>query len=740
MKDQPGSLIVLEGTDGSGKSTQFELLKQRLYGLGYRVECISFPQYDQESSVFVRKYLNGEFGASNEVGPYTASMFYALDRYFAVDKIRKWLSRGKVVLVDRYTGSNMAHQGALFNNAEQRRGFFLWLDQIEFEMLKIPRPDISVVLRVPVDIATENISNRGEEKDILESDSLHLGLSVEVYDNLCDLFPKDFKRIDSARNGQMLEKGKVNDLVWQAIEPLLPPAPGKKKGINPANTELESYVTNLDKNIYAVKSKLASQTIAAAMARLSRKYDDLRNILNDEFVGKDGNDQKLLKKVISDYGDDSVQQLAGQHVVVEDASNLLTKKLESGRLGAYLEQSTRYIYYDKKDQNEQYKYYVPDNFSKEVEARYRRSMDYIFGQYSLIVRQLTDYIRSNTRKNPNDNEDAWARATKALACDMARPVLPVSSKSTVGMYLSGQSLEYLIIKLLADETLEARDAGRDILEECRKVIPVFLERADKSGRGADITEYLNRTKDSVKNIVNAHIKSQFSIDMERLQLTDYWPKNELDVVADICFEHSSLSLEETKYDIDKIPIVEKREIILKYIGDRTNRRQKPGRALEKIHYSWDILCDYGIFRDLARHRIVDNMGWQELSPRFGYDIPDIIEESGLSDRFVSCFDESLNIYNFLQKNGYREESQYATLLGHRMRWKVTFNAREAFHILELRTSPQGHPGYRKLAQEMHKKIAEVHPIIAGSMKFVNHNNSQTPGRLEAEKKTKSSLK
>lgn len=739
MKDQPGSLIVLEGTDGSGKSTQFELLKQRLTGLGYPFEYISFPQYDEESSTFVRKYLAGEFGSSEEVGPYTASMFYALDRYFAVEKIRRWLAQGKVVLADRYTGSNMAHQGAFFDNAEQRRGFFLWLDQIEFEMLKIPRPNISIVLRVPADIAAGNIVKRGEDKDILESSDHHLSRSIDVYDNLCDLFPKDFKRIDCARNGQLLEKGKVNDLVWQAIEPLLPASPAKKKDIGTNNTELGSYVTNLDKNVYALKSKLAPQTIAAAMARLSRKYDDFRSILNDEFIGKDGNDQKLLKRVISEYGDDSVQQLAGQHIVVEDASNLLTKKLEKGRLGAYLEQSTRYIYYDKKDKNGRYKYYVPENLSGEANAKYRQSMDYIFDQYSLVVRRLTDYIRSHTRE-PEDDRSAWLSATKALACDMARSILPVSAKSTVGMYLSAQSLEHLVIKLLGDETEEAKRTGRDILDEARKVIPVFLERADKEGRGADTTAYLSRTKADTKKTIKKHLNSQFSIDMNPVRLVDYWPKNELDIVADICFEFSSLSLEEIKSDIEKMPVEQKREIIHKYIGDRTNRRQKPGRALEKIHYSWDILCDYGIFRDLARHRIVDNMDWQELTPRFGYSIPDIIEEAGLDDNFISCFDESLNLYNFLQERGHGQESQYATLLGHRMRWKVTFNAREAFHILELRTSPQGHSGYRELARQMHDKISEVHPIIAGSMKFVNHRKDVSLGRLDAEKKAKNKLR
>lgn len=475
------------------------------------------------------------------------------------------------------------------------------------------------------------------------------------------------------------------------------------------------------------------------MARLSRKYDDLRNILKDEFMGADSNDSRLLKRVISEYGDDSVQQLAGQHIVVENASNILTKKLEKGRLGAYLEQSTRYIYYDKKDEQGHYKYYVPEALGTKAEAKYRQSMDYIFDRYSMIVHRLTDYIRANTQEPP-DGHKPWLSATKALACDEARMVLPVSAKSTVGLYLSAQSLESLVMKLLADEMPEARRAGRDILSEARKVIPVFLERADQKDRGADITAYLKRTRTEAQKTAQNYLNNQFSIDMSAVNLVDYWPKNELDIVADICFEYSSASMAEIKSDLESLPIEQKREIIRKYIGERSNRRQKPGRALEKVHYSWDILCDYGIFRDLARHRMVDNMDWQELTPRFGYRVPAIIEEAGLSDHFVSCFDESLDLYNFLQKEGHTRESQYATLLGHKMRWKVTFNAREAFHLLELRTSPQGHSSYRKLAQEMHTRIAEVHPLIAGSMKFVNLGDGPGLGRLEAEKKAEKKLK
>jgi thymidylate synthase ThyX len=175
------------------------------------------------------------------------------------------------------------------------------------------------------------------------------------------------------------------------------------------------------------------------------------------------------------------------------------------------------------------------------------------------------------------------------------------------------------------------------------------------------------------------------------------------------------------------------------MGERLNRRHRPGRALEKAHYSWDLVCDYGIFRDLQRHRMVDDMEWQILTPRYGYEIPELVEEAGLTEEFERCFDISLELHSALQAAGYDTDAQYATLLGHKMRWKFTFNAREAFHFLELRTSPQGHPGYRKLSQQMYEKLAEVHPLTAEGMKFVNQGEDEELTRLAAERYTQFKL-
>jgi thymidylate synthase ThyX len=175
------------------------------------------------------------------------------------------------------------------------------------------------------------------------------------------------------------------------------------------------------------------------------------------------------------------------------------------------------------------------------------------------------------------------------------------------------------------------------------------------------------------------------------------------------------------------------------MGERLNRRHKPGRALEKAHYSWDIICDYGIFRDLQRHRMVDDLEWQQLTPRYGYDVPELVEEAGLTEKFQSCFDKSLELHSYLISEELENEAQYATLLGHKMRWKITYNARQAFHFHELRTTPHGHPGYRKLVKEMHDKLAEVHPILGESIKFVNKDEDPELSRLAAERYTQFKL-
>jgi dTMP kinase len=772
MTENNGLFIVIEGTDGSGKSTQYDKLSQHLTAAGYDVVNIHFPRYEEESSYFVRQYLKGAYGTADEVGPYTGSLFYALDRFEASQQIKQALSDGKIVLCDRYVGSNMAHQGTKFSHPEERRGYFIWLDNLEYEILKIPRPDLNFVLTVPHDVVESRLEEKVRSsshvtKDIHEMNMDHIRKSYAVYLDLTELFPKEFQRVDGVRSGKLLEVDAIHSMIWEKVEPMLPaksttsqqkasstsirtaektPNPFVEKTdfgykmTTQGKEFLEGAITNTEDDVYVFTGeKLTPVTAAAAMARLSRRGDDMRVTILDEFAQAMGKDEKLLQRVITAYGDDSVQQLVGQHFVVENASNILTKKLEWGRLAAYLEQSTRYIYFDQKNEKGKYRYYTPADFEPSTKQTYESGMNKVFDMYSEMVHKLTEYVTDHSDTPQEEHDVAWKGAVRAQACDAARPMLPVSTTSTVGIYASGQALESLIMHLLSDELPEAKVTGQKILDEARKVIPTFLERADKPDRGGAAIAYRANTYEDVKQVAHELLPDTHSVDDESVILTSYWPKNELDLVPDMLYEHSNLPLQDIEEAVSSWPYDNKLRAFTAYMGERLNRRHKPGRAIEKAHYSWDLMCDYGIFRDLQRHRMVDDLEWQMLTPRYGYDIPQLVEDAGLTELFEAAFDLSLELYSKLQAAGYQLEAQYATLLGHKMRWKVTYNAREAFHFHELRTSPQGHPGYRKLVQQMHEKLAEVHPLLAENMKFVNQGEDEALTRLAAEKYTQFKL-
>lgn len=762
-----GKFFVIEGTDASGKTTQFHKLAERLANEGHDVVTFDFPQYNQDSSFYVREYLRGAYGNADQVGPYTASVFYALDRFSARTAIQQALSDGKIVIANRFTGSNMAHQGTKFAHPEERRGYFIWLDNLEYHMLAIPRPTASIVLRVGAETSKQLLDARAAENpdrqtDIHEADAEHLKRSVSVYDDLCTLFPRDFQRIDCVRNKQLLSVEQVHELVWQTVEPHLPAQTTKTGTIVQGESLHEPYVakdesgalhmteagkaflacsvTNTDDNVYAFSDKMSPITIAAAMARLSRRADDMRITILDEFAGAaTKKDEKLLQRVITAYGDDSVQQLVGQHVVVEGASNLLTKKLEWGRLAAYLEQSTRYIYFDQKDEHGRYKYVVPTHFDEKTKQVYVDINDQIFDTYSDMVHKLTDFVRAESTVPKAERDVAWQGATRAQACDAIRAVLPVSTKSTVGVFASGQALESLIMHLLADELPEARETGEKLLKETRKVLSTFLERADKPERGGAAIAYRAQTRDAVKALADSMLPATHTTDDKSVDLVSYWPKNELDLVPDMLYDQSNMSLRAIQAAVETWTYDEKEQVFNAYMGERLNRRHKPGRALEKAHYNWDLVCDYGIFRDLQRHRMVDDLSWQDLTPRYGYDVPELVERAGLTEQFQHCFDMSLKLHSILIAAGYEKEAQYATLLGHKMRWKITYNARQAFHFHELRTTPHGHPGYRKLVRDMHDVLANKHPLIGAAMKFVNEDEDPELTRLAAERYTQFKL-
>jgi dTMP kinase len=753
---------VLEGPEGVGKTTQVTELARRLQLAGLPVRVLREP--DSQSDLTARAIRQLTQDPRYPMNTRTEVLLYNAARAQSLQVIKQSVDQGIICIVDRNYLTTLAIQYYGRGDVPD----YETIDTIIQFAVGGVEPDLCVVLDAPVTQLIDRAHDRG---------------SGERFDNL----GVDF--LERVRNGYLHEaelrnlpvvdasgpSDEISEVIWRLVSNILsmrhassaisyqpntrtpeaiPANPSvtdntvlvEKQGnggfsITTAGREwLEDAVTTVDGSVYAFKDKLSPLTIAAAMARLSRRGDDMRITILDEFANKLGKDEKLLQRVITAYGDDSVQQLAGMHFVIENTTKYMTNILEWGRLAAYLEQSTRYIYFDQKTADGKYRYYTPTNFTDKTKAEYALHMDAIFDLYSEIVHKLTDYITAESETPEAERDGAWRGAVRAQACDAARLVLPAATTTTVGVYASGQAIESLIMHLLSEPSQEARDIGEQLLQQARQVMPVLLERADKPERGGATIAYRASTRRNMKQLTEEKLSAHYTDGRpEAVTLSDVWPRNELDVVPDMLYEHSQAPLADIRDDVKKWSYDDKVRAMQTYFGERLNRRHRPGRALEKIHYSWDLVCDFGIFCDLMRHRMVDDLEWQSLTPRYGFDMPKLVEDAGLADAFEECFEISLKLYSLLQQSGYGQEAQYATLLGHKMRWKVTYNAREAFHFHELRTSPQGHPGYRKLVQEMHNKVAEVHPIIASAMKFVNQGEDEQLTRLAAERYTQFKL-
>jgi thymidylate synthase ThyX len=521
---------------------------------------------------------------------------------------------------------------------------------------------------------------------------------------------------------------------------------------------LSAHCTNLDRPVFALVD-LPETLKGALFARYSRYPGTLRRLLLDEFstdlaaadasAGADAIEEsaradssgggrtraeQLYERIFLGYGDDSVAQLGGAHIACEWVSNILTKILQRPRLAAYLEQSTRYIAYDAPIEIDPghpgYRYYR----EPELGPAYPAAMDELFDTYAAAIPVVSAWAEREYPRSADEPAAAHARAIKAKALDLLRGLLPASSLSHMGIYASGQTYEQLILHLLAHPLPEARRYGAMILEEVQAVMPSFVARVSRPERGGEWISYLES-----RARAGQHWAQRLGLDATT---TDTGPSvrlvhvdgDEDDLLCALLFESTAAPESETREALRSLDAGQRAAMLADLVGERANRRHRPGRGFEALRYRFEIVADYGAFRDLQRHRML-TVQWQALTPDLGADVPEQVQLAGAGEPYRRALEVSRREYERLSDAGLRGAAPYALCLGYRMRFVLDLNAREAMQLIELRSGREGHPSYRAVAHEMHAQIAAVHPAVAAAMRHVDVETEPRLERILSEMRT-----
>ena len=543
-----------------------------------------------------------------------------------------------------------------------------------------------------------------------------------------------------------------------------------------------SFFTNSDRSIVALKN-LPEVIKGALFSRYSRSAKGVRRLFLDEFITRSNlgiadfsrganhltetgageeKAEAFYRRVLSDYGDDSVGELGGAHLACQEISQVAARAIEWGRVGiSYLEKSSRYVPFDDRV-NGQYRYYRPRRIMASPFAEeYIALMDMLFDTYA---RHLPRMIERVSQRAPieqiefenaltgdvmryseiRDDEmrtsaqSAYRQSARARAFDMLRCFLPMATLTNVGVWGNGRALEYMLTRLYADPSEETQLIARAAQYELEQVIGPFVKRADDA-RGKEYQFFLQTMSARQRELANQFLRPRANA-LPHLALTETgkkvtlvdWDGDAVErVVAAILFPGSNLPKAEITVRVREMTDAEKTDIVRAYIGERKNRRHKPGRAFEHAAYEFDLLLNIGEYRDLQRHRLVTSER-QMFTTQHGYEINDDIDAvPDLRADYARCMEQVVAFRERLAA-AMPFEAQYVVPFGFRVRYNVRLNLREAYHWIELRSAPQGHPDYRHTSQEMFHAIQAVHPVLAEAMNFVNLTPDVPLGRLRAE--------
>jgi thymidylate synthase ThyX len=526
--------------------------------------------------------------------------------------------------------------------------------------------------------------------------------------------------------------------------------------------KLESHFSNVDKSVFVIITPNQVDR-GALMSRYSRTDKTMRRVFIDEFLPNPNRGFEFYNKVLLDYGDDSVAELGTVQCALEWVSNIAAQKLEDHRIGfSFLEKSSRYVAFDKKI-NGNYKYYRDKKIMTSSYAdNFIQSCNLAFEIYSKNIIPMQNYLKEkipiddlyfynsdiqnestfNSLKSSIDIENAkkiYLSTIKAKTLDILRNLLPSSTLTNVAITGNGRSFEYLLFNMFSSCLYELQDLGNNLFEELEKYIQPFIKRS-KDKYSIAYREYLTKTKDSINQFLNSEFQSKENdnnniINSNSVNLLSFIPNKDAEIKLASSILHQyckDTTMTFLLNSVNSLSDEKRHQIIRLYTQFRQNRRHRPGRAFESIDYSFELLTNYGTFRDLHRHRIM-TISRQLLSTKYGFDIPEEILGLGIEKDYKDCMYFSNDVYNIISKK-MLDEAQYVVNFAYRYPYFMKMNLREACHLIELRTTPQGHPDYRRVCQKLYSLIKKVNPVISEGIKFVDMNDYDLE-RFTSEKKS-----
>lgn len=508
---------------------------------------------------------------------------------------------------------------------------------------------------------------------------------------------------------------------------------------------LKGFVTSLEGDVFALKN-LPEVVKGALFSKYSRSKLGLRDLLEREFLhieGKDLSDhdavrraQDFYDRILDGYGDDSIGELGGAHLAIENISMIGAKIIEDSRIGGSpLEKSTRYVPFDVK-KNGLYPYWRDPVIAKTPLATdYTDTCDQLFATYSSLLPPLIEHLQKKVPRLKSSSERAHAAALRARAFDAVRGLLPAATLTNVGLFGNGRFFEALLQKLRLHPLDEMQQLGQRGFDQLSDLIPSFIRRA-----AADHTHLLTRGafEKGVEQQLRAFAHKVASLASHavpilgpRSELIDCDQNAPVKVAAALIYPYSNLPLVELENQMAKRSDGELQKLFGSLCQGRKNRRHKGPRALERANFTFDLTADFGSYRDLQRHRTLTQER-QLLTCDLGYSMPFDLIESGLTKPYKEAMERAQCTFQALRSID-EKVAQYCVPMGYQMRWYFHINLRALQWLCELRSAPAGHIDYRRIAQSLCDQVVKRFPLFAPFFGFVDFSRSEG-GRLAQEER------